>query len=126
MTRQKMERDTLRYEAMKLQKQFLIEERMEKRAIFDQEVNQLKDDIVLVQQTGKISDKIQKLINKQRYKRSLTVGEKMALKNRDVVPYESEDDLEKVRPKSPRSESRSITNRKEVVFSNTVSTFNDR
>jgi len=39
MTRQKMERDTLRYEAMKLQKQFLIEERMEKRAKFDQEVN---------------------------------------------------------------------------------------
>jgi len=99
---------------------------MEKRAIFDQEVNLLKDDIVLVQQTGKISNKIQKLINKQRLKRSLTIEQKMELKNRNIVPHESEDEIEKLRPKSPRSESRSITNRKEVVFSNTVTSFNDR
>jgi len=40
----------------------------------------------------------------------------MAIKNQDLVPDESEDELEKIRPKSPRLESRSIENRKEVVF----------
>lgn len=49
---------------------------MIKRSKFNTEVNELKDALITVQQTGKVPKSISKLLNKQKLKRSLSVEEK--------------------------------------------------
>lgn len=83
-----------------MQNQFVIEERMETRAKFNQEVNILREEILKAQQTGIINRKMQRLLDNRKKIRSLSADAKKKHYHKHDVHFEEIDELDLIRNKS--------------------------
>lgn len=73
---------------------------MEKRAMFNQDVNKLREEIIKVQQTGIITKKINRMLENRKKVRSLSVDAKKKHYHKHDVHFEDTDELDLIRNKS--------------------------